>query len=106
MMYHFDNFLALDNDVISLKSRPLIFIYRLVLLPQSIQKQIILSNIKNKYPEDHSTVNRIGWKKLIVSKSFLNLESGKVVKCFLEHDYSRKHEKSDSCQLVRLCGGL
>ena len=74
MMYHFDNFWNFGNDVISLKSRLLTFIYRWVLLPQSIQKQIILLN-KNKYPEVYSTINRIGWEKLIVSKSFFCVES-------------------------------
>ena len=47
------------NDVIiSLKSRPLTFVY-LYTRTKSIQKQIIKYNIKSKYPEN-LTVDKVG----------------------------------------------
>ena len=45
------------DDVISLESRPLIFVY-LYTCTQSIQKQIIKCDIKSKYPEEYSTIDK------------------------------------------------
>ena len=52
-------FLLSGNDVISLKSRPLIFVY-LFTCTQSIQKQIAKYDIKSKYmyPEEYSTIDK------------------------------------------------
>ena len=44
--------LLFDDDVISLESRPLIFMY-LCMHTQSIQKKIVEYDIKSKYPEDY-----------------------------------------------------
>ena len=50
-------FLFSGNDVISLESRPLIFVY-LYTCTQSIQKQIVKYDIKSKYPEEYSTIDK------------------------------------------------
>ena len=57
----FITFLLSGNDVISLKLRPLIFVY-LYTCTQLIQKQIVKYNIKSKYPEEYSTVDKVGVK--------------------------------------------
>ena len=44
--------LLFDDDVISLESRPLIFMY-LRMRTQSVQKKIVEYDIKSKYPEDY-----------------------------------------------------
>ena len=43
--------LLFDDDVISLESRPLSFMY-LCMRTQSIQQKIVEYDIKSKYPED------------------------------------------------------
>ena len=35
----------------------------------AIQEQIVAYNIKSKYPEDYSTVDRVGREKLLAWKS-------------------------------------
>ena len=57
-------FFLFGNDVISPKSRPLIFVY-LYLHTQSIQKQIVEYDIKSKYPEEYSTIDNVGNEKLL-----------------------------------------
>ena len=59
-------FLLSGNDVISLKSRPLIFVYLF-----TIQKQIAKYDIKSKYmyPEEYSTV-----EKASKTYEYLNLQ--------------------------------
>ena len=67
-------FLISDNDVISLESRPLNF--RVIILAysrhisvvakmhtKSIQKQIFEYDIKSEYPEQYSTVDKVGGEK-------------------------------------------
>ena len=64
----FITFLLSGNDVIFLKSRPLIFVY-LYTCTQLIQKQIVKYNIKSKCPEEYSTVDKVGSEKLLTRKS-------------------------------------
>ena len=45
----------------------LIFVY--YMLTQSIQKQVVEYNVKSKYPEEDSTIDRVGSEKLLVRKS-------------------------------------
>jgi len=47
-------FLLFGNDVTSLKSKPLIFMYLYMHTP-SIQKQIVEYNVESKYPEEYFT---------------------------------------------------
>ena len=64
----FITFLLFGNDVISLESRSVIFIY-LYTRTQSIRKEIVQYNIKSKYPEEYSTVDKVGREKLLARKS-------------------------------------
>ena len=66
-------FLLFGNDVISLESRPLIFIY-LYTRTQSIRKEIVQYNIKSKYPEEYSTVDKVGRERLLARKSCFCVE--------------------------------
>ena len=52
----FITFLLSGSDVISLESRPLIFMYSYI-PTQSIQKQIVKYAVNSKYPEEYSTVD-------------------------------------------------
>ena len=54
----FITFLHFGNDVISPESRPLIFAY-LYMRTQSIQKQIVEYDVKCKYPEEYSTIDKV-----------------------------------------------
>jgi len=56
-------FLLFGNDVISVESRPLIFMY-LHTRTQSIQKQIVEYDIKSKYPEEYFNFDKVGRDKL------------------------------------------
>ena len=38
-------------------------------VPKSIQKQIVEYDIKSKYPEEYSTVDKVGSEKPLASKS-------------------------------------
>ena len=60
-------FLLFGNDVTSLESKPLIFMYLHTHI-QSIQKQIVEYNIKSKYPEEYLTVVKEGCEKLLARK--------------------------------------
>ena len=64
----FIRFLLFGNDVISLESGPLIFVY-LYTCFQSTWKQIVEFDIKSKYPEEYSTVDQVGRGKLLARKS-------------------------------------
>ena len=64
----FITFLLSGNDIISLESRPLIFMYSYT-RTQSIQKQIVKYDAKSKYPEEYSTVDKVGREKLLARKS-------------------------------------
>ena len=57
-------FLLFGNDVISLESRPLIFVY-LYLRIQSFQKQIVEYDVKSNYPEEYLTIDNVGGEKLL-----------------------------------------
>ena len=59
----FITFLLFGNDLISLESRPLIFVYLYT------RSQIVKYDVKSKYPEEHSTVDKVGREKLIARKS-------------------------------------
>ena len=50
------------------ESRPLSFVY-LYALAQSIQKQIVQYDKKNRYPEEHSTVDKVGRKRFLAKNS-------------------------------------
>ena len=52
----FITFLLSGSDVISLESRPLIFMYSYI-PTQSIKKQIVKYAVNSKYPEEYSTVD-------------------------------------------------
>ena len=60
--------IEITHPVISFESRPLIFVY-LYLCTQSIQKEIVEYDIKSKYPEEYSTIDNVGQKKLLPKKS-------------------------------------
>ena len=47
----------------------LIFVY--YMLTQSIQKQVVEYNVKSKYPEEDSTIDRVGCEKLTFSEEIL-----------------------------------
>ena len=66
----FITFLLFGNDVISLESRSLIFIY-LYTRTQSIRKEIVQYNIKSKYPEEY-------FSEEILSLHFVALLFGKI----------------------------
>ena len=68
MTRHVHHFFLLGNDVISLESRPFNFVY-LYTCTQSIRKQIVEYGIKSKYPEEYSTVDKVGRKKRLAKKS-------------------------------------
>ena len=53
-------------------SRPLSFVYAYT-RPQSIQKQIVECDIKSKYLEEYSTVDKVGRERLLelIAYSFL-----------------------------------
>ena len=57
----FITFLLFGIDVISLELRPLIFVY-LYTCTQITQKQIIEYEIKSKFPEEYSTIDKVGWE--------------------------------------------
>ena len=61
-------FVLCGNDVISLESRSLIFVY-LYKCTHSIQKKIVKHHIKSKYPEEYSNVNEVGSENFLVRKS-------------------------------------
>ena len=42
--------------------------------PQSIQKQIVECDIKSTYPEEYSTVDKVGRERLLARKSCLCVE--------------------------------
>ena len=63
-------FLLCGNDVISLESSPLIFMY-LHTRTESIQGQIVEYDIKSKKPEEYSTVDKVGSEKLLARKCFV-----------------------------------
>ena len=67
-MFMFITFSFFGNEVISLESRPLIFLY-LYTFTQSTQKQINEYDIKSKYPKEYSTVDKVGREKLFARKS-------------------------------------
>ena len=48
------------NNVVSLESRPLIFVY---LCTQSIQKQFVQYDIKSKHPKEYWHVHKVGREK-------------------------------------------
>ena len=54
--------------LLALEWRPLIFVY-LYVRTQSIQKQIVKYDIKSKYPEKYSTVDKVGRERLLERKS-------------------------------------
>ena len=66
MMHHVHGILLFGNDVTSLKSKPLIFMYLYTHI-QSIQKQTVEYNIKSKYTEEYLTVKE-GCEKLLARK--------------------------------------
>ena len=66
-------FLLSGNDIISLKSRPLIFLY-LYRHTQSIQKQIVEYNTKGKYPEQYTNINKVESKKTFNKEILLHVE--------------------------------
>ena len=61
-------FLLSGNNVISVESRHLIFMY-LYTLTQSVQKQIVEYDIKSKYPREYLNFNKVGRDKLSARKS-------------------------------------
>ena len=63
MTRHFITFLLFGNDLISLESRPLIFVYLYT------RTQIIKYDVKSKYPEEQSTVDKVGREKRLARKS-------------------------------------
>ena len=63
----FITFLLLGNDVISLELVPFIFPYSCA-HTQSIQKHVIKYNIKSKYTEEYSTVDKVEHEKLSVQE--------------------------------------
>ena len=63
MSRHFITFLLFGNDLISLESRPLIFVYLYT------RTQIIKYDVKSKYPEEQSTVDKVGREKRLARKS-------------------------------------
>ena len=54
-------------------SRPLTFVYAYT-RPQSIHKQIVECDIKSKYPEEYSTVDKVGRERLLARKSCFCVE--------------------------------
>ena len=64
----FITFLLFGNNIISVESRHLIFVY-LCTRTQSIQKKIFEYDVKSKYPEEYSTVDKVGREKLLAVKS-------------------------------------
>ena len=65
----FITFLLSGKDVIFLESVPLIFMYS-YRRTQSIQKQIVEYDIKRKYPEEYSTVDKVGRERRLERKSY------------------------------------
>ena len=57
----FITFLLFGNGVVSLESGPLIFVH---LFTRSIQKQIVEYDIKSKYHEEYSPVDKVDVKEL------------------------------------------
>ena len=64
----FITFFLFGNHVISFELRSLIFVYSYT-RTQSIQKQIVEYDTKSKYPEEYSTVDKVGREKLLPRKS-------------------------------------
>ena len=64
----FITFLLVGNNIISVESRHLIFVY-LYTRTQSIQKKIFEYDVKSKYREEYSTVDKAGREKLSAVKS-------------------------------------
>ena len=56
-VHHIFFLILSGKDIISLESKPLIFMY-LYTCTQSIQKKIVKYEIKSKYPEEYSTVDK------------------------------------------------
>ena len=56
----FIRFCSQCNDVVSLESRPLIFVY---LCTQSILKQFVQYDIKSKYPKEYWHFDKVGRQK-------------------------------------------
>ena len=52
--------LSVQYDVVSLESRPLIFVY---LCTQSILKQFVQYDIKSKHPKEYWHVDKVGREK-------------------------------------------
>ena len=62
--------MLLGNYVISLKSRPLIFVYLFTIYMYSINSETIVEHdIKSKYLEEYSSINKVG--SLINSEKLL-----------------------------------
>ena len=64
----FTTFLFFGNDVLPLQMRPLISMY-LYTRTQSIQKKIVEYDMKSKYPEEYSAVDKVRREKLLARKS-------------------------------------
>ena len=75
----FITFLLFGNDVISLKSRPLILVYLYARI-QSIQKQIVEYDIKSKYTEEYLTIDKVGTRKTYSEEILFRVESHVVAK--------------------------
>ena len=58
MMRHVHHVLLFGNNIISVESRALIFVY-LYTRSQSIQKKIFEYDVKSKYSEEYSTVDKV-----------------------------------------------
>ena len=69
----FITFLLFGNDVISLESRPLTFLY-LYMRTQSLQKQIVEYDIKSKYPEEYSSVDKVGREKTFSEETLFRVD--------------------------------
>ena len=80
MTCHVNHFFFIpDNDVISLESRPLnfrVFVHAHSLRPQTYFRSSLtrvlnqFRNKKSKYPEEYTTVDKVGSEKPLASKSY------------------------------------
>ena len=72
--------LICDNDVILWNQGPWIFVYlytriafdrRLILVVANTRTKLIQKQVKTKYPEEYSTVDKVGREKPLPSKSLI-----------------------------------
>ena len=66
-------FLLSGNDIISLESRPLIFMYSYT-RTRSIQEHFVKYKVKRKYPKETSTVDKVGCEKLLSEEILFRVE--------------------------------